>query len=141
MKILFAVDGSERALAALDLLIARLGWFKEPPSITLVNVHPPLPYGGATAWVGKENVQKYYEEESQKALKPALQRLATKGLKPEAVTLVGDPAEEIAKYATGHGQDLIAIGTHGRTGLSNLVLGSVATKVLAHTKVPVLLLR
>jgi nucleotide-binding universal stress UspA family protein len=141
MKILFAVDGSDRALAALDLLIARLDWFKDRPSITLVNVHPPLPYAGAAAWAGRENVQKYYEEESQKALKPSLERLAAKGLAPDAVTLVGDPAEEIAKYAAGHGHDLIAMGTHGRTALSNLVLGSVATKALAIAKVPVLFLR
>jgi nucleotide-binding universal stress UspA family protein len=141
MKILFAVDGSDRALAALDLLIARLDWFKDRPSITLVNVHAPLPYGMATAWVGRENVQSYYQEESQKALKPAVERLAAKGLAPDAVTLVGDPAEEIAKYATGHGHDLIAMGTHGRTALSNLVMGSVATKVLATSKVPVLFVR
>ena len=40
-----------------------------------------------------------------------------------------------------HGHDLIAMGTHGRTALTNLVLGSVATKVLACSKVPVLFLR
>lgn len=141
MKILFAVDGSDRALAALDLLIGHVAWFKERPSITLVNVHPPLPYAGAAAWAGRETVHKYYEEESQKALKPSLERLAAKGFTADAVMLVGDPAEEIAKYAAGHGQALIAMGTHGRTALSNLVLGSVATKVLAHSKVPVLFLR
>ena len=129
-----------RALAALDLLIARLGWFREPPSLTLVNVHPPLPYAGAVAWAGREVVHKYYEEESQKVLKPSVDRLAAKGLTAETIMLVGDPAEEIAKYAAGHGQDSIAMGTHGRTALTNLVPGS-ATKVLAHSKVPVLLLR
>lgn len=141
MKILFAVDGSDRALAALDLLIARLDWFRERPSITLVNVHPPLPYAGAAAWAGRENVQRYYEEESQEALQPARERLASKGLGEDAVTLVGDPAEEIAKYAAAHGHEILAMGTHGRTALSNLVLGSVATKALAISKVPVLFLR
>lgn len=140
MKLLFATDGSDRALAALDLLIARLHWFKGEPSITLVNVHPPIPYAGAAAWAGRETVHKYYEEESQKALKPSVERLAAKGITPDVVMLVGDPAEEITKYAAGHGHDLIAIGTHGRTALSNLVLGSVATKVLARSKVPVLFL-
>ncbi len=81
---------------------------------------------------GKENVQKYYEEESQKALKPAVERLAAKGLRRRPSTLVGDPAEEIAKYATGQRPGPDRDGrTHGRTGLANLVLGSVATKVLA----------
>ena len=141
MKILFAVDGSERALAALDALLAHVAWFREQPSITLVNVHVPLPYGGAAAWAGRETVHKYYDEESQKVLKPSVERLAAKGYTVDTVALVGEPAQEIAKYATAHGHDLIAMGTHGRTALTNLVLGSVATKVLACSTVPVLFLR
>jgi nucleotide-binding universal stress UspA family protein len=141
MKILFAVDGSDRSAVALDLLLAHVSWFREAPSITLVNVHPAIPYGRAAAWAGKEAVHQYYEEESQEVLKPAAERLAAKGIKAQTVSLVGEPAEEIARYAAEHSSDLIAMGTHGRTGLSNIVLGSVATKVLAHSKVPVLLLR
>jgi nucleotide-binding universal stress UspA family protein len=99
------------------------------------------PDAGAAAWAGRETVHKYYQEESQKALKPSVERVAAKGIDAQTVALVGDPAEEIAKYAAGHGQDLIAMGTHGRTALSNLVLGSVATKVLAQSNVPVLFLR
>ena len=89
----------------------------------------------------RETVEKYYDEESQKVLQPAKARLEAKGIQADSVALVGDPAEEIARYAAQHGKELIAMGTHGRTGLSNLVLGSVATKVLAQSKVPVLLMR
>lgn len=138
MKILFAVDDSERSLAALDLLLARLHWFSDSVAITIINVHPALPYSGATAWAGRKNVASYYEEASQAALKPAGERVAAKRTEAKLVAVVGDPAEEIARYAATHGQDLIAMGTQGRTALSNLVLGSVATKVLAHAKVPVL---
>jgi nucleotide-binding universal stress UspA family protein len=141
MKVLLAVDGSERSAAALDLLVAHVSWFREAPSVTLVYVHPAIPYPGAAARAGRETVQRYYDEESQKVLQPAKARLESKGIPAEVVALVGDPAEEIARYAAQHGKDLIAMGTHGRTGLSNLVLGSVATKVLAQSKVPVLLLR
>jgi len=141
MKILLAVDGSDRSTAALDLLVAHVSWFREAPTVTLVHVHPPIPYPGAAARAGREAVQRSYDEESQKVLEPARARLVSKGIEPDAVALVGDPAEEIARYAAQHGKDLIAMGTHGRTGLSNLVLGSVATKVLAQSNVPVLLLR
>ena len=141
MKILFAVDGSPRALAALDLLLARLEWFRERPTITLVHVHAALPYPGATAWVGRDNVQKYYEEETAKALQPAVDRLAAQGVAHQTKMLVGDPATEIAESARSEGHDLIVMGTHGHTALKNLVLGSVATKVLACATVPVLLLR
>jgi nucleotide-binding universal stress UspA family protein len=46
------------------------------------------------------------------------------------VFLIGDPAEEIIRYATASEIDLIVMGTHGRTGLDRLLMGSVAEKVL-----------
>jgi nucleotide-binding universal stress UspA family protein len=141
MKILVAVDGSECSLAAVDALIARIDWFREPPVLELAFVHPPLPYPKAASWVGKETVQKYYEEEADAALRPAEERLKARGIAYARRTLVGDAAQELARHASASGCDLIAMGTHGHTALSNLVLGSTATKVLACSKVPVLFSR
>ena len=53
-------------------------------------------------------------------------------------TLVGDPAEEILKYARDNGIDLIVMGTHGRKGLDRLFFGSVAEKVVKQSPVPVM---
>ena len=53
----------------------------------------------------------------------------------------GAPAEEIINFAEQHAVDLIAMATHGRSGLSHLVLGSVAEQVLHKVRVPVLLVR
>jgi nucleotide-binding universal stress UspA family protein len=50
----------------------------------------------------------------------------------------GDAADEIVRYATGHGVDLIVLGTHGRTGVSRLLLGSVAERVIRTAPCPVL---
>jgi nucleotide-binding universal stress UspA family protein len=50
----------------------------------------------------------------------------------------GDPAEEIVRYAARHSVDLIVVGTHGRTGVSRLLLGSVAERVVRTTSCPVL---
>lgn len=141
MKILFAVDGSSPALAALDALLARIDWFAGQPSLDIVHVHPELPYPGATSWVGRENVQKYYDDESRQVLEPAVARAKGRGIAAKNVTLVGDPALEIARLAESGGYDLIGMGTRGHTALANLVMGSVATKVVAIAKVPVLLLR
>lgn len=141
MKVLLALDGSKHSMVALDALIERLDWFAEPPVIDLVTVHAAVPYPGAVARVGKETMQQYYDDECEAALKPAEARLAGKDIAYEKVKLVGDPAAEIVRHAVTRGCDLIVMGTHGHTALSNLVLGSVATKVLASTKVPVLLLR
>jgi len=53
----------------------------------------------------------------------------------------GIPDEEIVEYAEGEGIDMIVMGTHGRTGLSHFLLGSVAEKVLRQATVPVFLVR
>lgn len=50
----------------------------------------------------------------------------------------GDPAEEIVRYAAEHGIDLVVLGTHGRTGVSRVLLGSVAERVLRTAPCPVL---
>jgi nucleotide-binding universal stress UspA family protein len=54
---------------------------------------------------------------------------------------VGHPSDEIASYAEAGNFDLVVMGSHGVGALKNLVLGSVATKVLARCTVPVLLVR
>jgi universal stress protein A len=54
------------------------------------------------------------------------------------VTTAGDPAEEIVRYATGHRIDLIVLGTHGRSGVSRVLLGSVAERVVRTAPCPVL---
>lgn len=140
MKIVMAMDGSECSLAALDAFIERRGWFRDM-TLEVVNVHPPIPYPGAAARAGHDVVEKYYAEEGDAALKPALERLQKHGVKYEAVKLVGDPAEEIVRRAKHAHADLIVMGTHGKTGMRNLLMGSVATKVLAGTHTPVLLFK
>lgn len=56
----------------------------------------------------------------------------------EALRSVGTPAEEVVALARRDGHDLIVMGTHGRTGLGHLVLGSVAERVVRHAHCPVL---
>jgi len=138
MKILFPTDGSTASLAALVALIERRAWFREAAELTLFYAHPPLPYKRAVAWAGKDAVHSYYEEESEAALAPGRRLLDERGVGYAVEKRVGDPAEEIIACAEAGGFALIVMGTHGHTALGNLVMGSVATKVLAARKVPVL---
>lgn len=141
MKALVTTDGSAHALAALREFIARLPWFAHAPSIELITVHPSLPYGRAAAWAGKENVARYYEEEMQEVLAPALAVFAEHGIVAATIRRIGEPAREIVKYAKESGVDLIVMGTRGQSEVSTLLLGSNAQKVLSLTTVPVLLLK
>lgn len=62
-------------------------------------------------------------------------------LRPEFVTCTGSPAEEIVRCATEREVDLIVMGTHGRGGVSHLLLGSVAERVIRTAPCPVLVIR
>jgi len=141
MKILVAIDGSPQALSSLERLVGKFGFFRDAPRLTLIHVHPPVPYKAAAHWVGKEAVDRYYSEESDAALATAREFLTARGLAFDVVKRVGNPAEEIVAEATVGSYDMIAMGTHGHTALANLVMGSVATRVLATSTVPVLLMR
>jgi nucleotide-binding universal stress UspA family protein len=141
MKILVAVDGSAHSLAMLDALCQRLAWFRDTPALALIYVHPALPYKRAVAWAGRDAVQQYYDEESETALARARDALQKSGVPFSVEKHVGDAATEIARVAKEGAYDLIAMGTHGHTGLTTLVMGSVTTKVVATSTVPVLLLR
>ena len=141
MKILFADDGSPQAMAALERLVGKFAFFRDLPRLTLIHAHPPVPYKAAAAWVGKETLARYYAEESDAALASAREFLAARGVAFESVKRVGNPAEEIVAEAAAGNYDIVAMGTHGHTALANLVMGSVATRVVATSPVPVLLMK
>jgi len=141
MKILVAIDGSACSLAAVAALLDRTPWFRDPPRITLLHVHLPIPYKAAAAWAGKDAIVRYYDEEGNAALAGARDLFDARAVACLVEKRVGEPAEEIVGLAATGGFDLIVMGTHGHKALANLVMGSVATKVLATSKVPVLFMK
>ncbi|MBA2412188.1 MAG: universal stress protein [Burkholderiaceae bacterium] len=126
---------------ALDKLVTIVNLFSEKPELVLINVQLPLPHPRALAWVGKEVVAEYYGVQSEEELAAARNRLDQGGFAFSVEKRVGDPAHEIVTFADSERCAMIAMGTSGRTALKNLVMGSVATKVLAASKVPVLFLK
>lgn len=141
MKILLPVDGSECALRAVDHLIAHSAWFRDVPEVHLLHVHAPIPIGRVQAHIGKETLQAYYLEESQALLIEAQKKLDAAGRFHTTHIHVGQPAEVIVKMAADLGCDLIVMGTHGRSGIAGLVMGSVANRVLHLASCPVLLVK
>ena len=142
MKILLAVDGSRHALRAADCLIEHADWYREKPVVELVTVHlpvPKLPRMGLV--VGRNQIQRYYDEEGAATLAAAKKKLAAAGIEFRASVLVGRVAESIVRHAARTRCDQICIGTHGRTAAGNMLLGSVATRVLHIATTPVLLVR
>jgi nucleotide-binding universal stress UspA family protein len=142
MKIVVAVDGSKPSLKAVQLLIDHCDWYRSPPQVELVTVHlpvPKLPRMGIA--VGKDQIERYYREEGEANLAAARKKLDAAGVPYQAHVLVGPVAEAIVKHANDKRCDLIYIGTHGRSALGKALIGSIATKVLHISDVPVLLVK
>ena len=72
-------------------------------------------------------------------MKKVAQRLRKKGLKVSCLTVPGDPGETIVGYAKETAVDLVALSTHGRSGLQRLAFGSVADFVLKRSGLPILI--
>ena len=140
MKILLAVDGSEYTKKMLAYLTTHDGLFTPDHDYFIFTAQPALP-ARARAAVGKEIVDRYHTEEAEKILAPASKFLLRHVIDAKSQWKVGPAGESIAKLATAGKFDLVIMGSHGHGALTNLVMGSVATQVLASCKVPVLLVR
>jgi nucleotide-binding universal stress UspA family protein len=140
MKILVAVDGSEYTRRMVAYWAAHDEWLSAAHSYTVLTVVPAIP-PRATAVVDRANLQGYYADEGEKVFKPLRPFLEKQGLTATFLSKTGHVAEVIARTAEEGGFDLIMMGSHGHTELGNLVMGSVATRVLAACKTPVLLIR
>jgi nucleotide-binding universal stress UspA family protein len=140
MKILLAVDGSEFTKKMLAYLSTHTELLSPSNSYTLLTVQAQLP-PRARAAVGKEVVESYQREESEKVLSPVSKFLLRHDVNAKALAKVGHAGEVISKTADSGKFDLVVMGSHGHGTWGNLIMGSVATQVLAHCKVPVLLVR
>ena len=140
MKILLAVDGSAYTKKMLAYLADHGELFGADNDFTAITVQAPLP-PRARAAVGADAANQYYEEESAKVTNSVAKTLTRAGLEPKLLHKVGAAGEVIAKTATAGKYDLVIMGSHGHSALGNLVLGSVAAKVLAQCEVPVLIVR
>lgn len=141
MKILVATDGSENSLNAVKYaakLTANLGSHDQ---ITLVSVHDDTALRHASQFVGKPGVDDYLKDLSEKELQPALQALAGTSVPHDHTIIVGHVSEEIVKLADSGNYDMIVMGSKGRSGIADLLIGSVAQRVLATAKQPVLLVK
>ena len=140
MKILIAADGSVYSKRVLAYLAAHGEWLSPAHQYTVLTAVTPVP-ARAGAALDKETLKAYYADEGEKVLKPVRNFFKKQGVAVECVSKVGTAFEVIAKTAESGRFDLLVMGSHGQGNLINLVMGSVANKVLAHCKTPVRLVR
>jgi nucleotide-binding universal stress UspA family protein len=139
-RILVPLDGSELAKMALDEAEKLAKTFDA--EIILFQVVPFMPIYGSPELVTPLIVDEKQKESAEKYLVNLGEELKKKGLRTAATVRTGQQvAVEIIDFAKEVGVDLIIMCTHGRSGISRWVMGSVALKVVTRAETPILLIR
>lgn len=125
-RVLLATDGSRHSDMAA-VVAGELARKCELP-VSVVSVLRPQ-FDEARRAEGRAAVER---------VKAALER---EGARVDAAVLEGDPADQVTEYAMAQGADLIVLGSHGRTGLGRLLLGSVSEKVIGRATCPVMVVK
>jgi nucleotide-binding universal stress UspA family protein len=140
-KILVPVDGSESSMRALQHAIERVA-HRDGASIVLLTVHPPLRvYGEIRIYVGEEKMAQMAAQHDRDILEPAEKELQKNKVSFQKESAEGDAAEIIAERAARSGCTEIVMGSRGLGRIGGLMLGSVATKVVHLTQLPVTLIK
>ena len=139
-KILVPLDGSELAKTALDQAEKLAKTFDA--EIILFQVVPFMPIYGSPELVTPLIVDEKQKEAAEKYLANLTEEIKKKGFKVTATVRTGQQvAIEIIDFAKESGADLIVMCTHGRSGITRWVLGSIALKILTRAETPILLIR
>jgi len=143
MKILIGVDESPHATAAVEF-VKRMKWPADTRVVVVSAVAPPVVVY-AEAYVPLPD---YYEELNQQLLEAHQKTAGTAervlrdgGFQAEARVIHGDPRDALVELAQNEGADLLVVGSHGRSGVAKLLMGSVASHVVTHAPCSVLVVK
>jgi nucleotide-binding universal stress UspA family protein len=139
LNLLIPVDGSKSSDAAVAYAV-RLVQSGTRAQLHLVNVQPALS-GDVATFVAQQTIDDFHRERSQVESKSACQLLDDAGIGYQLHTAVGPIAEQIAHCVGEQSIDQIIMGSRGMGSIGNLLLGSVATKVIHLVEVPVTLVK
>lgn len=140
VNILLAYDGSACAEAALATALSLAK--AESATLTICSVLDPIAVAGANA--PAPPTQAALDEgrvHTQRTLDSATSLARADGIEATGVLMEGEPAYELVQCARQRGADAIVLGTHGRSGVKRLLLGSVAEEVLRTAHLPVVVVR
>lgn len=139
-RVLIPVDGSKPAVHAVQALLAARA-YDSVERVDLLSVQIPLKSGKIGRGLSQADIDAYYQDEGQAALQEASRLLSQAGV-PFAVHVeIGEAAETIVRIAGESGADEIFMGSRGLGSVSSLFMGSVATRVLHLTELPVTLVK
>jgi nucleotide-binding universal stress UspA family protein len=136
--ILFAYDGSERAKAAIEAAGRQLSPGREAIVLTVWQPFASIPFAGGA--VLPEDLETGLEHEAETVAEEGAQLARSAGFRATARAESGDTVwRSIVDTASGLGASIVVLGSHGRTGINLVLLGSVAATVSRHTDRPVMI--
>jgi nucleotide-binding universal stress UspA family protein len=139
MTVLVAYDGSESAREAIEYAIERHGEEK----IVLLRVVEAA--GGtttATIELAQETIRNIRDKVESETSQEVADMLDEAGVEFDIEVVAGDPTNEVVEFAEDHDDiDLVVVGSHGRGGISRMLLGSVAERIVRQSPVPVTVVR
>lgn len=141
IRLLVPVDGSSPALRAVAHAIRLCKCREVTPEILLVNVREPMDAWEVRRFLNEAEIEGIQKGEGEEDLREAVALLDSSGIPYRPRILIGPIAQTIADFAQQEGCDSIVMGSHGRGELANLFLGSVATKVVHLSPIPVTLVK
>jgi nucleotide-binding universal stress UspA family protein len=143
-NILVPLDGSQLAECVLPH-VESIAKGCGVPTVTFVRVLEPVNWPSAGEFYVSEKQIQQWDEQNRKEAQDYLARIAGRskynGIKVKTEVLTGLAADAITDYAAKNNVDLIVIATHGRSGVSRWVWGSVADRILRSACVPVFMVR
>ena len=140
--VLFATDFSTASRPALEQAVTIARGTRSPLIIAHVLVTPsPVMLEGAAFPQAYQELEAEIRSDAVRRLKKLVDQAKRKRVAATGILLRGVPHQEILKLARKRRASMIVAGTHGRTGLSRLVVGSVATRLVAASRCPVLTVR
>ncbi|SDR14910.1 universal stress protein [Natronobacterium texcoconense] len=138
MHLLVALDDSEPGWAAIEHALSE----HPEAEITVVHVMDLTESSyGEFAHLGTDAMRDRRREEATELFEAARDRATAHDVSIETELLEGRPADAVVEYATANAVDRIVVGSHGRTGVSRVLLGSVAERVVRRAPVPVTIVR
>lgn len=143
MKILIGVDDSRHSQKALEY-VKKMKWPEGTRVIVVSAVREVVPaysevYAPAAPYSERmmEDLFKYHQE----VVSDAEKSLRDSGLTTEAKVVNGDPRTVLVDLARNEGVDLVVVGSHGRTGIAKILIGSVASHIVTHAPCSVLVVK
>jgi nucleotide-binding universal stress UspA family protein len=138
--VLFAYDGSEYARAAIEQAGRQLVAGRRAIVLSVWQPFESVPFWGAPMRTVLSEMTKEVSDEAEKIAGEGAERARQAGFDAEPAFARGSPVwQRIVDSAQERGAGIIVMGSHGRSGVSYVALGSVATSVAHHANIPVLI--